>query len=93
MPTEPTFSQVTGGVKLAVRLRKTGFVINYKFGHTTLRPRSGKLDLISEPGTSDIEQRVVGTKNYPKSLPTVQNLQIMCRTPIEANRCLRPREK
>ncbi|KAG5878517.1 hypothetical protein JTB14_018901 [Gonioctena quinquepunctata] len=26
----------------AERLRKTGFVINYKFGHTTLRPRSGE---------------------------------------------------
>ncbi|KAG5893074.1 hypothetical protein JTB14_021575 [Gonioctena quinquepunctata] len=48
----------------AERLRKTGFVINYKFGHTTLRPKSKgtTLDLTSEPATSSIEQSAVNTK-------------------------------
>ncbi|KAG5876430.1 hypothetical protein JTB14_010283 [Gonioctena quinquepunctata] len=49
------------------RLRETGFVMNYEFGHTTLRPKSGKpkgvtLDPTSEPGTSGIEENAVSSK-------------------------------
>ncbi|KAG5883599.1 hypothetical protein JTB14_025173 [Gonioctena quinquepunctata] len=41
--------------------------MNYKFGHTTVRPKSGKpkgttIDLTCEPGTSGIEQSAVSTQ-------------------------------
>ncbi|KAG5868816.1 hypothetical protein JTB14_021674 [Gonioctena quinquepunctata] len=44
--------------QLAGRLGKTGFVMNYKSGHTTLGPKSGK-PKGTESGTSDIKQSAV----------------------------------